>query len=119
MKSILTVLLSGLILCGCSQKQAAPPAIDLVVAGKDITWHGGIVLHVTKRDGASLEGIQISSATPDGRKTTVTGDTGTVMAGSAVNAADDNSVRITIENARIRKSGAIITGKEWMIVLQK
>jgi hypothetical protein len=119
MKTILTVLLSGLILCGCSQKQAAPPAIDLVVAGKDIMWHGSIVLHVTKRDGASLEGIQISAATSDGGKTTISGDTGTVTANSVVNAADDNSVRITIENARVEKSGEFMTVKEWKIVLQK
>ena len=102
MKTTLTVLLSGLLLCGCSQKQAssAGPAIDLVQAGKDIVWQGGTVLHVTKRDGTSVEGIQIVTTSSKGEKTTITADTGTVSPGSIEDAADQNSVKLTLHDAR-------------------
>ena len=125
MKNTLTVLLSGLLLCGCSQKQAssARPAIDLVEAGKDIAWRDGSVLHITKRDGTSLEGIQIIKTTPDGQRTTLTADTGTLSPGSVENAADDGSVKITLKKATIEKHGGagneLITAKDMTLVFQK
>jgi hypothetical protein len=121
MKTTLTILLSGLLLCGCSQKQAtsARPAIDLVEVGKDITWRGGIVLHVTKRDGASLEGIQIIGTAADGQKMTTTADTGTLTPGSVENAADDSAVRITLHNAKSVSAKSQATMPELMLVLHK
>ena len=61
MKNTLAVLLSGLLLCGCSHKQAAGEsrAIDLIVAGKDVAWGRGAVLHIAKRDGSSVEGVRL------------------------------------------------------------
>ena len=61
MKATFAVLFLAAILCGCSKKHAAR---DLVVAGKDITWRDGVVLHVKQRDGASLAGVVIVSKLP-------------------------------------------------------
>lgn len=73
MKNTLTVLLLGLLLCGCSQKQAtsATPAIDLVEARKAVEWSNGYVLYVGKRSGASLEDIHVSYKDPKGRDVTI------------------------------------------------
>jgi hypothetical protein len=121
MKNTLTIILSGLLLCGCSQKQAssAGPAIDLVQAGKDISWRDGYVLHITKRDGTSLEGIQIISTAADGQKTITTADTGTLTPGSVENAADDSAVRITLRNAKSVSAKSQATMQELMLVLHK
>ena len=125
MKTTLTILLSGLLLCGCSQKQAtsARPAIDLVEAGQDIAWQGGYVLHVAKRDGTSLEGILITKTASDGEKTTITADTGTLSPGSVGNATDDNTVQIALQNAKSqieKQSGTnIMTAKILTLVLHK
>ena len=86
MRNMLTVLLSGLFLCGCcSQRQASQPApaIDRVQSGSDTAWdHGEYVLHVTKRDGSSIQGVKIVAKAPDGLETTITADKGTVSEGS-------------------------------------
>lgn len=132
MKTILTILLSGLLLCGCSQKQTtstdtpkdatpadtakqAPtgPAIDLVQAGKDTTWRDGYVLHVTKRHGTSLEGVTISAKLPTGQTQTFSADTATLSA--VPNATDDSSVMVTLHNA---KMGGATVG-EYPIALHK
>ena len=93
----LIILLSGLAFCGCSHKHdaATRPAIELVEAGQDLTWADGIVLHVTKRDGSSLEGIQIVRTALNGQQTTIVADKGTVSEG-----ADHNSVNITLYEAQ-------------------
>jgi hypothetical protein len=114
MKTTLTIILSGLLLCGCSQKPAtvARPAIDLVESGKDIAWHDGFILRVAKRDGMAIQGVQITGTTPDGQKVVVTAETGALSPGSVENAADDGSVRITLKNAAIEqrsKTGKTIT----------
>jgi uncharacterized lipoprotein YajG len=83
MKNTLIILLSGLLLCGCSKKPAtlARPAADLVEAGKDITWSDGAgyvthVMHITKRDGVSLEGIRIVDTERNGNVMTITANKG-------------------------------------------
>jgi len=121
MKSTLTIILSGLLLCGCSQKQtsAAGAAIDLVQAGKDTTWREPYILHITKRDGASLEGIKITSTTTDGVKTTITAATGTLSPGSVENAADETAVQISLNDAKMVSGTKITTSKEMRLVLHK
>ena len=78
MKRALIILLSGLFLCGCSEKEAASPK-DFIQAGTDITCNGGLcVLHVTKRDGDLVSGIHC--VINPGKKTeeVLTADTGTI-----------------------------------------
>ena len=103
MKNTLIVILLGSLVCGCSQKQASlssTPAIDLVVAGKDVAWGRGAVLHVAKRDGTSVEGIQLLLPRPDGQKGMITADAGTLAPGSDVSSTDDSCVQITLHNAQ-------------------
>ena len=117
MKNTLTIMLSGSLLCACSQKQATSvrPATDLVEAGKDITSFGGCVIHVTKRDGTSLEGVKITTTGADGQKTTVTADTGTLSPGSFEDATDNNSVKLILHNAHsetLTAAGKQVTDSE-------
>lgn len=104
MKTALTIILSGLLLFGCSRKHATSksPAIDLVVAGKDIDWGRGVVLHVAKRDGTNVEGIQLLVPVQhsNGQKGMITADTGSLTPGSDVSSTDDNCVRITLYNPK-------------------
>jgi hypothetical protein len=84
MKTTSIIVLSGLLLCGCSQKQAssAGPAIDRVQAG-DTSWPDGPYvyhLHVTKRDGTSLYGVSITATLPTGQTQITSGDTATLSA---------------------------------------
>ena len=87
MKNTFTILLSGLLLCGCSQKQAAStsPTTDFVQAGRDITCLGGWVLHVTKRDGSSLEGIRLVLDPAKSPEDVITADTGTLTPEGSMN----------------------------------
>jgi uncharacterized lipoprotein YajG len=82
MKNTLTILLSGLLLCGCSQKQGSSSgsAIDRIQAGQDTAFGDSVVLHVAKRDGTSLEGVSISAKLPNGQTQTLTADTATLSA---------------------------------------
>lgn len=103
MKTTLIILL-GLLLCGCSQKQppSSGPAIDRVQVG-DTIWHDGpttYALHVTERDEASLKGVSISGKLPTGQTATVSADSATLSAIS--NATDDKSVMITLHNAKMQ-----------------
>jgi hypothetical protein len=104
MKYTLVILLSVVILSGCSKKQATPAsqAIDLVVAGKDIAWRDGYVLHVTKRDGSSLEGITISGMRAGSHNQTMLADTGTVAPGVTTNGTSDSSVIIDLHFPKVR-----------------
>jgi hypothetical protein len=113
--------MTGLLLCGCSPKQSSKfPSIDQIQAGKDLVWNGGSsVLHVTKRDGNSLEGIQIVATASDGQKTTTTADTGTLTPGSVENAADNSYVRITLHNGKSQNAKVQMTAQEIMIVLHE
>jgi len=78
MKYTLLILLSSLLFVGCSKKQAAPTgqAMDIIKTGTDTKW-GDSVLHVTKRDGASLEGVTITTKSSTGKIQTISADTGT------------------------------------------
>jgi hypothetical protein len=98
MKNTFIILLSGLLICGCSKKQApsVSSAIDLIQAGKDIVRPDGTIIHVTKRVGASIEGIQISKSSSPTTKLTITADTGTLEQGF-----DRNTVRLIIYHAKI------------------
>jgi hypothetical protein len=95
MKYTLLILLSGLFLCGCSKK----PAIDLVQSGTDTTW-GGSVLHVTKRDGTSLEGVRITLKLPNGDIQEISADTAVF---SPAPVAKDTVILI-LHNAKLHSS---------------
>jgi len=103
------------------RKASAGPPIDLVQAGKDIVLPGGTILHVTKRDGASLEGIRIVSSTTDGQKTTLTADSGTISSGSIKEATDVNPVKLTLHNGHCETLGPdgtrVITAKEMSLAM--
>jgi len=104
MKNTLVIVLSGLLLCGCSQKQAssAGPAIDRVQAG-DTSWPDGPYvyhLHVTKREGTNLFGVSISVKLPTGQTQTTSGDTASLM--PVPNAKDDKSVLIMFHDTKIQ-----------------
>jgi hypothetical protein len=98
MKNTLIIFLSGLLLCSCSHK--ADRAIDLVVAGKDIDWSRGVLLHVAKRDAMTVENIQLLVPLSNGHKGLITADTGTLAAGSDVSSTDDDCVQITLLNPK-------------------
>jgi hypothetical protein len=102
MKNTLTIILSGLLLCGCSQKQttSAPRAIDRVEAGKDVPWARGVVLHIAKRDGTTVEGVQLQLPRSDGQIGTITAETGSLAPGSDISSTDDSCVRITLHNPK-------------------
>jgi 1-deoxy-D-xylulose 5-phosphate reductoisomerase len=108
MKHTHALILSGLLLCGCcAQKQASQPApaIDRVQSGTDTAWDQGVyVLHVTKRQGSSLEGVQIISKAADGVETIVSADTGTIALGPSCldSVKDENSVAITLKNPLVQ-----------------
>jgi len=110
MKKTLIVLLSSLLLWGCSQKQSrsAGPAIDLIQGGKDTSWHSegnDYVVHVTKRDGTSLEGVTVTIAFPSGKTQTLSSDTVTVSPGSFKSASDSTSVIMDMKNVTIEANG--------------
>jgi uncharacterized lipoprotein YajG len=117
MKITFTILLSGLLFCGCSHKQAtlAGSAIDRIQTGTDTTWAGGHVLHVTQRDGSSLRGIQMIHNGGDGVKITYTADVGTVSPGKLQDPAATNFVTIVIHNAKaegVTQSGEKVSSTE-------
>ena len=104
LKTTSIIVLSGLLLCGCSQKQAssAGPAIDRVQAG-DTSWPDGPYvyhLHVTKREGTSLFGVSISVQLPTGQTQVTSGDTATLSA--VPNASDDKSLLIMFHDVKIQ-----------------
>jgi hypothetical protein len=107
MKTISILVLSGLLLCGCSHKQvsSAGPAIDRVQAGDTSwpSWPGGpsvYTLHITKRDGNSLVGVSISRQLPSGQTQTISADTATLSADPK--APDDKSVMITFHSPKLQ-----------------
>jgi hypothetical protein len=115
MKNTFTIILSGLLFCACSQKQATPSnstsAIDLIQSGTDTTWPGGVTVHVTKRDGQTLQGVQINSTIPpDGRKITYTADSATVLPGNDKGADPEHFIKIVIHGAKAE--GVTATGEK-------
>ena len=93
MKNAILILLSGMIICGCSKK----PAIDTVEAGKDIKWRDGLVLHVQKRDGTSIQGITVSGMKIGDQNQTFMADTGTIKPGAGA-----DSVIVTLHAPTVR-----------------
>jgi hypothetical protein len=121
MKTTSIVVLLGLLLCGCSQKQASSPgpekqassagsAIDRVQAGDTSwpSWPGGpnvYTLHITKRDGNSLDGISISRQLPSGKTQTISADTATLSADPK--APDNKSVMVTFHSPKVQVDSQI------------
>jgi hypothetical protein len=110
MKNIHLIVLSVLVLCGCS-KHHEIPARNLVVAGKDIVWHGSgnedSVMRIAKREGDSLEGIHvIYRGHPGGPPATITADKGTILPRSdridSNGITYTNTVTIVLKNARFQ-----------------
>jgi hypothetical protein len=114
MKNAFALLLTGLLLCGCSQKQtsSAGRAIGLIQAGKDTTWSSGAVLHVTKRDGTSLQGVKFTAQSVKGETTVITADTATLS--PVPFATDGRSVMITFHNATSQTTSQ--TGTETKVI---
>jgi hypothetical protein len=125
MKNILLILLSGFVLCGCSKKHtvSARPAIELVEAGKDVAWSDGYLLHVTSRDGDSLEGIRIVKTETNGRIVTITADKGTLkpLAGNLHRDGviiSTNALTITLKDPQFQ-GFRTQTVKELMVILHQ
>ena len=102
------LLPSGLLLLyGCSHKQASlsGSAIDRVQVGDTIWYKGATVctLHVTKRDGPSLEGISVSAKLPTGQTQTIRADTATLYP----NATNDKSIIIAFDKAKMQTDSRI------------
>jgi len=83
MRKYLVIALLALLIGGCSHKagSGAQALLDQIVPGQDSTWAGGYVLHVAKREGANVEGIQLIQTTGDGQVTTISAEKGTVGLG--------------------------------------
>jgi len=120
MRYVLIILLLGAIICGCSKKQAttALPAADLIVAGEDIHWHDGIVLHVTKRDGDLIDGIRLVTSTG----TTITADKGTIKRSPErlMNGHDlisTNCVTLIFDEAQVHSGMTNLTINEMKVLL--
>ena len=77
------------------------------MAGTDVAWSDGNVLHVTKRDGTSLEGIRVVHTDASGQVTTITADKGTVALGSGTTTTggvvtSTNGVLILLQDAHLQ-----------------
>jgi hypothetical protein len=120
MKNTLIIFISGLLLCGCSQKRVTP-AIDLIQVGTYTTWNhaaeGEAVLHVLKRTNSSIEGIRLVIKPSGQPETIITADTGTLAPGSFENAADKNSVQITLNNIQSECGTQHLTEPRFIYVL--
>ena len=75
------ILLSAILVCGCSQKRTTyiDHSVE-IVAGKEIVV-GEYAVNVQQRDGNSLKGIRVVQRTPEGKETIITADAGTVTEG--------------------------------------
>ena len=120
MKTTLFILLSSLVLCGCSKRSAAttPSAIDLVVVGTNTTWKDGSVLAVAKRDGNSIAGIHLVIQTTSG-PATITAPTGEMVPGSYYSSADHQCVRLTLHNAYEQSAKTNENVGDFKIMLQE
>jgi len=83
MKVPTPLLLSGLLICGCSRNNPVThPKVELIEPGKDITSFKGYTLHVDKREGNSIEGVQIVKFSPDGNDLFLSASNATIVATS-------------------------------------
>jgi len=116
MKTTYIILLSGLLFCACSQKQAASAsrAVELVKAGRFAKWRDGSVSFAAKHDGSSLGDIQIWQAASDGLDTYLRAESGTVSPGPV-----DNSVKITLHHVKSVTGTAMEALPELTLVLQE
>ena len=133
MKTTLIVLLSGLLFCGCSKKQATPAspafdqkqatqstqAIDLVKSDSNVGWSDGYNLTVTKRDGDSIEGLSVLQHLPNGEAVAMQAAKATVMPGSIENSNDESCVTIKLFNASVVTKHFIYKTNEVVLVLHK
>jgi len=123
-KYLLQIVLASVavVLAGCSKHSPTASiisAIDLVQAGKDIEFDGDYLLHVTKREGSSLENIRILVTTPDGQVREITAETGTIRSGTPENSNLENQVTITLHNAKTVTGSKNFTAPSVMLVLCK
>ena len=118
MKKIFHILLSSLFLFGCSKR--AVPAVDLVIAGKDVVWNESDgstnVLHVDRRNGDSLEGIRVVHTGKDGNvEVIMTADSGKVYATDTKDTIGGvlhtNFAKIVLENVHAKSADG--TAKEY------
>ena len=120
MKTTMIVLLTSLILCGCSQKQESTPSptFYLVKSGRLSRWQDGYILYVEKRDGTALHNIMIFKMASDGTNatTSIKAETGTVSAG-----LDKSSVKIVLHDAQSSNisNKTVTTSKELMFTLHE
>jgi hypothetical protein len=104
MKTTFIIVLSGLLLCGCSQKQASSTvsATDSIRTGTDITFNGGsFILYVTKRDSNSLAGIRCVSNPGMKSESHFTADTGEIVPSGA----NSHWVVLAMHNTKDEKTG--------------
>jgi hypothetical protein len=108
MKSTCVILLAGLLLCGCSQKQSGP-IIDQIQPGKDLSWDNGPVLRITKRDGNSLEGVTVTAKLPNGQTQILSAATATLA--PAPNTT--NGVIVTLHSAttQVGSESPVVVGE--------
>jgi tRNA A-37 threonylcarbamoyl transferase component Bud32 len=109
---------------GVSPASSAQPASDLVVAGEDVSWSDGYVLHVAKRDGSSLKGIRVVHKDASGQLTTITAGKGTLTLGSVTTTTDGvvtstNDVMIDLQDAYFQNATTNQVIKELSIVLHQ
>lgn len=102
MKIAMAVLFFGVMLCGCSPRQATrtKPAIDWMQPGRAVDWGGGTVSRIEKRDGMAVQGIKLTFQHAPNPDSTVTADSGTLVPGSPKDSSDTNSVTIVLTNAK-------------------
>jgi len=100
LRNTLTIILSGLLLCGCSRKSGSSlgEAANLVQSGTDTRWRDGDVLHVTRRNDASLKGVTLSVKLPTGQTQTITAETATL----SLEPQTPGQVLIFLHNARMQ-----------------
>src|SRR4051794_13705733 len=118
--SLIMLALFSMALAGCanhSPTTSTRPAIDLVQAGKDIEFPGGYVLHVTRRDGGSLEGIHVLVTPPVGPASEITAEKGTIRSGTPEHSNFENQITLTLHNAKTVTGPTNSTAATVVIVL--
>ena len=111
-----------MVLAGCSSHSPAASthrAINLVQAGKDVEFGDGIVVHVAKREGSSLEGIHLHFPHPDGPASEITAETGTIKSGTPEHPNFENQITITLHNAKTVTGPKNSTAATVVIVLHQ
>jgi hypothetical protein len=118
MKYTHTLLLSGLLFCGCSR-----PTSDLIKPGKDLAWSDGAdthVMHISRRDGLSIQGIRVVDKDSYGNVTTITADTGRLytnwVAIASYGVEHTNAVMVVLQDAQIQDAKTNQTVKQYSFV---